>query len=48
MYHLTLHALVLMGDGVPTASVHSLKKTGLHSEKAEQALFYIMEAHLLD
>lgn len=37
----------LPGDGVPTASVHSLK-TGLHREKAEPALFYVMDVFFLN
>lgn len=45
LYHLTPHSLT--GDGVPTASVHSLK-TGLHRKKAEQALFYVMDVYLLN
>lgn len=45
LYHLTPHSLT--GDGVPTASVHSLK-TGLHRKKAEQTLFCVMYVYLLN
>lgn len=45
LYHLTPHSLT--GDGVPTASVHSLKK-GLHCAKAEQAFFYVIYVYLLN
>ena len=45
VYHLTPQSL--MGDGVPPASVPSLK-TGLHRGKAEQALFYVIYVYHLN